>query len=333
MRRQERKGVPLTDDLIRGKARAFAATTAQPENHVAPSASWIEKFKLKNNLMGARSRKGSLAPDDVESASAAASASQTPSGTSPISPAPAESMSPVDLHSAQSHESLKNESPDSYLDFGSRQPIHSQSTTSLNSNFTDTAPSSFSPGPLSPTSPFFTPDSATAPNPFVPAATARPILAALAASGNSQRPRSQTFPLLDQYMFSGSSSEALTPKFATSHGLDSPMEEPADAALSMDDVAGSATVARNVPTSDVSQPQTVSPAETMGPPPLPASLAVRDHRRRSCTPAAAASTSPEEARRALQVVLHFFEQQPNGFLDLQESVTLGKLMEKLRLPA
>ena len=33
----------------------------------------------------------------------------------------------------------------------------------------------------------------------------------------------------------------------------------------------------------------------------------------------------------MQVVLSFFEQQPHGFLDLQESVTIGKLMEKLKL--
>ena len=33
----------------------------------------------------------------------------------------------------------------------------------------------------------------------------------------------------------------------------------------------------------------------------------------------------------MEVVLGFFEQQPNGYLDMQESITVGKLMEKLRL--
>lgn len=32
----------------------------------------------------------------------------------------------------------------------------------------------------------------------------------------------------------------------------------------------------------------------------------------------------------MEVVLSFFAQQPHGYLDLQESVTIGKLMEKLK---
>lgn len=83
------------------------------------------------------------------------------------------------------------------------------------------------------------------------------------------------------------------------------------------------------------RPHTVTPAETMGPPPLPAGLAMRDTRFGAVTPVpstpALQSTSPEDARRALEVVLSFFEQQPHGYLDLQESVTIGKLMEKLKL--
>ncbi|QIW96052.1 hypothetical protein AMS68_001570 [Peltaster fructicola] len=324
---QEKKGLPLSDDLIREKARAFAATTATPENHVAMSASWIEKFKLKNNLMGARSRKSSLAPDDTDNVAGIFGASSA-AGTSPSSPVPAPSTSPVELQGAASHENLRNESPDGYIDFPGRLPFHSQSTTSLNSAFTDTAPSSFSPGPLSPSSSFFTPDSGVAPGPFL--ATARPGLSINAAS-NSQRPRSQTFPLLDQY-FLASSGEALTPKYTTTHLLDSPMEEASDPVASVNEILH---VSQYQNAMD-SRPQTVTPADTMGPPPLPANLAAYD-RRRSLTPATSitstlASTSPEEARHALQVVLNFFEQQPKGFLDLQESVTLGKLMEKLKLP-
>jgi hypothetical protein len=51
----------------------------------------------------------------------------------------------------------------------------------------------------------------------------------------------------------------------------------------------------------------------------------------SSTPQHLSPTSPEEARQAMEIVLSFFEQQPNGYLDLQESITVGKLMEKLRL--
>jgi hypothetical protein len=40
-------------------------------------------------------------------------------------------------------------------------------------------------------------------------------------------------------------------------------------------------------------------------------------------------TTPEEARRALTVVLTFFQQ--HGSLDFNESVIMGKLMDKLKL--
>ena len=321
--------MPLTDEVIRDKARAFAATTTAPDNHQVLSSTWIEKFKLKNNLLGARSRKSSLAPEDAENISTATSSSHTPSGASPISPKGIESPSPVDLHSAKSQDSLKNESPDSYLDFASRHgPFHSQSATSLNSAFTDTAPSSFSPGPLSPTSPFYTPDSGTAPSPFVPAPplTARRILPAT-ESTNSQRPRSQTFPLLDQYLAASASSEANTPKYGSSEALDSPMEEAPDPLSSISETVHSTTV-------DI-RPHTFASAEMMRPPPLPAHVLATEGKREltpsTSTSSLRAATSPEEALRALEVVHGFFQQQPNGFLDFDESVTMGKLMEKLKL--
>ena len=243
--------------------------------------------------MGARPRKSSLAPD-AEGISNATSSSHTPSGTSPVSP---HGIGSPELHSAQSQESLKNESPDSYIDFGSRHgPFHSQSTTSLNSAFTDTAPS-----------------------PFVPSLTARPILPATTSANNSQRPRSQTFPLLDQYMS--------TPRYVTSTILDSPMEEAQDPLINIDEAARV--------TRPEDRPHTVTPSEMMRPPPLPAHILAGEVKR-ELTPATAmsslqTSTSPEEARRALEVVMAFIEQQPNGFLDFQESMHMGKLMEKLKL--
>lgn len=268
--------------------------------------------------MGARSRKSSLAPDDIENISTVASSSHTPSGNSPASP---RGIPSPELHSAQSHESLKNESPDSYLDYGRHAAYHSQSQTSLNSAFTDTAPSSFSPGPLSPTSPFFTPDSGTAPSPFVPLLTARPILpATTSASANSHRPRSQTFPLLDQYMSSASGGDMPTPKYIPSMALDSPMEEAQDPLINIDEAVR--------PSRPEERPHTVTPADTMRPPPLPAHVLAES--KRELTPATA-STSPEEAQQALEVVLNFIEQQGTGFLSFQESVQVGQLMEKLKL--
>ena len=320
--------MPLTDEIIRDKARAFAATTPNPENHYILSASWLEKFKLKHNLMGARSRKGSLAPDDADYTSAAASSSHTPSGTSPISPV---GLSP-ELHGAQSQESLKNESPDSYVDsYSGRAPFHSESTNSLHSAYTDTAPSSFSPmGPLSPTSPFFTPDSGVAPNPFCPPLTARPILPAT-TSTNSQRPRSQTFPLLQlDHFMSGSAPETATPKYApASTMLDSPMEEAADPLASLNEAVNS--------THSDDRPNTVAPADmTMRPPPLPAHVFTGD-RKREITPAlsatseASSTTNAEEAQWALNTLVKFMQEQPALGFDSHDFMQMGKLMEKLKV--
>jgi hypothetical protein len=41
--------------------------------------------------------------------------------------------------------------------------------------------------------------------------------------------------------------------------------------------------------------------------------------------------SQEEAARALELVMNFFQQQPQGFVEPQEYVMIGKLMEKLKI--
>lgn len=322
----------MTDDLIREKARAFSSTALNPENHYTTSSNWIGKFKLRHNLMGARSRKGSLAPDDSEGMSTAPSSTQTPSGTSPVSPV----LSPQPLHSAESLESLKQEDPDDYDDFNARlAAFHTQSSTSLNSAFNDTAPSSFSPLPLSPTSPFFTPDSGTAPGPFIPLPplTARHI-PPTTMSPNAPRPRSQTFPLLiDQYL---SMADMPTPKYAPAAMLDSPMEESPDPLGSLNaNLTSMSSEERLIP-------QTVSPSDTMGPPPLPPHIL---EMRGDLTPAVSTSSAssaasymhpvatPEDARRALEFVISFLHTQPDGFVSLEEGMTMANVMNKLTLRA
>lgn len=42
------------------------------------------------------------------------------------------------------------------------------------------------------------------------------------------------------------------------------------------------------------------------------------------------ATSPQQARKALRVVIRFCEHQRSGFLELEEGVLLGKLDERLR---
>lgn len=41
--------------------------------------------------------------------------------------------------------------------------------------------------------------------------------------------------------------------------------------------------------------------------------------------------SQEEAARALELVMSFFQTQPTGFVEPQEYVMIGKLMEKLKI--
>ncbi|KAJ4362022.1 hypothetical protein N0V83_010963 [Neocucurbitaria cava] len=318
-RNHQRQGLPLTDAVIRDKARFFAQTVGNSESHLkANSTSWLEKFKQKNHLMGARSRKGSIA-EESEGTSNPPSNVHTPGAISPTSPGGV-SPSTATITTKKSEDNLKTESPDTYDFSNHRRPFHSQSSTSLSSVFTDTAPSSFSAGPTSPTSlssPFFTPDSACGPSPFMgnrQPANGQP------GSSNFQRPRSQTFPMLvgvEQYMSPPGSSDALTPKYISSSALDSPMAE--------------------MPTSlpAIDETMSLSPTQvtnSMQPPPLPAAASgLMDDKIVSSTEFSPAMPSQEEAARALELVWNFFKSQDVGFVDPQEYVTIGKLMEKLRI--
>ncbi|OCL06415.1 CenpB-DNA-bind-domain-containing protein [Glonium stellatum] len=323
-RNHQRQGLPLNDAMIREKARFFATTVGNSESHLkANSTSWLEKFKQKNNLMGAKSRKNSLA-EESEGTSNPPSNSQTPNGISPTSPSGVPSPSPIAMAATKSEESLKTESPDSYVDFtNGHRPFHSQSNTSLSSVFTDTAPSSFSAGPTSPTSPFFTPDSACGPSSFMPSQQAR----GQPGSSNFQRPRSQTFPMLvgvEQYISPPPSSEPMTPKYLNSTALESPLSE-------MQSSLGGGV-------DDAMQSQSQIVTSSMQPPPVPAvpPVSIPLQQRQQSSPispdnSAPGSPSQEDARRALEIVMNFFEHQPSGFVEPQEYVMIGKLMEKLKL--
>ncbi|KAF2738711.1 CenpB-DNA-bind-domain-containing protein [Polyplosphaeria fusca] len=320
-RNHQRQGLPLTDGIIREKARFFATTVGNSESHLkANSSSWLEKFKQKNNLMGAKSRKSSIA-EESEGTSNPPSNVHTPGGISPTSPSGV-SPSPVTLAAKKSEENLnfKTESPDAYDFSNHHRPFHSQSNTSLSSVFTDTAPSSFSAGPTSPTSPFFTPDSASGQNPFMGGnqqARGQP------GTSNFQRPRSQTFPMLvgvEQYMSPPPSSEALTPKYMHSTTLDSPMEM------------------RSSQIDDAMQASPTQVTNSMQPPPVPSAIGLPMQSGALSSPApigmegvSSLTPSQEEARRALELVMNFFQHQPNGFVEPQEYVMIGKLMEKLKI--
>lgn len=119
---------------------------------------------------------------------------------------------------------------------------------------------------------------------------------------------------VEQYMSPPESSDALTPKFISSNALDSPMAE----------LPGSLAA--------IDEGLSVSPSQgihTMQPPPLPTT---HTDDKSSSTDSSPITPSQEEAARALELVMNFFQSQHAGFVvEPQEYVTIGKLMEKLRI--
>jgi hypothetical protein len=146
-RNHQRQGLSLSDAAIREKARFFAQTVGNSESHLkVNSTSWLEKFKQKNHLMGARARKSSIA-EESEGTSNPPSNVHTPGAISPTSPGGVSPATTI-MTAKKSQENLKTENPDTYDFSNHRRPFHSQSSTSLSSVFTDTATS---PTSLSPT--------------------------------------------------------------------------------------------------------------------------------------------------------------------------------------
>lgn len=321
VRNNQKKGLPLTDAAIKEKARFFATTVGNNESHLkTSSASWLEKFKQKNGIGGAKltrrasetniSDSGSLNPD-----SAGHSASQTPNGISPTSPSALPSPSP--LSATKSDDDLKGDGLNSYFGHGGYRHSNSQSTTSLSSVFTDPAPSSFSAGPTSPTTPFaFSPENNS--SAWMPSQQSR---LPPPGSNNFQRPRSQTFPMLgiDPSFISSQTSEPLTPKYlpvtAPSSALDSPMHE-MPPPFGMDSAISSPPLHHSSSNGSMGPPSTTTPITGLQSPP---------------GSSAPGSPTQDDARRALDTLLNFFNQAPTGLVDSNEYMTVLKLTEKLRL--
>ena len=322
VRRSQKEGVPLTDAAIKEKARFFAHTVGNNESHLKTnSTSWLEKFKQKNGIGAGKlmrrasetniSDSGSLNPD-----SAGDSAVHTPNGISPISPG--NLPSPLPLSASKSDEDLKHESLNGYFTQGNEgyRLSNSQSTTSLSSAFTDTAPSSFSAGPTSPTTPFaFSPDGTS--GSWMPSQHSR-----LPPPGsNFQRPRSQTFPMLgiDPSFISSQTAEPLTPKYlpvtAPSSALDSPIHE-MPPPFAMDSAISSPHLHHSSSNGSMAPPSSTTPITGLQSPPVSS---------------APGSPTQDDARKALDTLLNYFNQAPNGLVDQNEYMTVLKLTEKLRL--
>ena len=120
---------------------------------------------------------------------------------------------------------------------------------------------------------------------------------------------------VEQYMSPPGSSDALTPKYVSSGTLDSPMTEMPTALPAIDE--GMSLSPTQVPNS-------------MQPPPVSGASQIDD--KGSSADSSPITPSQEEAARALELVMNFFQSQNAGFVvEPQEYVTIGKLMEKLRI--
>lgn len=318
-RNYQRQGFVLTDAMIKEKAHFFATTCASPDGKSKIlTASWLEKFKQKNNLSGSKSRKNSAV--SIASDGEDLPHLQSPTGTlistgvSPISPT---GLTPSPLSPSISQETLKKELGESALLDFSRDPAkhgHTQSTTSL-----DTTPS-LSAGVASPTSPLISE------SPYTP--TVRSRLPSISSAAS--RPRSQTFPLAgDAESLNGNGEHHVTNSKQSMSGslsvsvVDSPLDEDQEQ-KSLNDTSddSNSSVKHHKSNSDLKAIST-----SMQPPPVPPS--------RSSTvssPVSPGSPTQDEARRALELVMNYIQNQPSGLgLQMQDYVTMGKLMEKLDL--
>lgn len=289
--------------MIKEKALFFASTCGRSEGkEKILTSAWLEKFKHKNSLLGAKTRKGSMgrrgsnSPPRIKTDSTI----QSPIGPSPSSPTH-EFGSP--LSPTQSQDGMKRELAEDLPELaGGYQHGHSKSTTSLDTTST---------GMVSPTS------TLVSDSPFTPTSQSR----LPSAGSNTSRPRSQTFPLapIDPTLINADPSMDMQYTKGDHQPysvaiLESPLE--------MDEETchfrrgDSNVIKRNrsnpeiktsmQPPPSVSKPATVSPIS------------------------APQSPTQDEARSALELVMNYFQHQPAG-LAAQEYVTIGKLMERLEL--
>lgn len=290
-------GYPLNDQLIKEKALFFASTCGCPEGkEKVCTTAWLEKFKHKNNLLGAKVRRGSAPRSNSNSPTRIntnfGSALQSPTGTSPASPVDGFG-SPL---SPKSQEGIKRDVVDTLSDVtGGYQLGYSNSAGSI-----DTCSSA---GMISPTSTLLSE------SPFSPTSQSR-------LSNNSNRPRSQTFPLpidpnllsADEHVQQPSKDKSNQPSLSIAT-LESPLK--LDESKSLFD--SPKLIKRNqsnpefkIKSMPPSSSNPISPISTPG------------------------SPTQEEARSALELLINYFEHRP-ATLANHEYVTMGRLMERLEL--
>lgn len=297
-------GLPLDDDSIRDQARKFVSTVGSLECSIKVSDPfWLEKFKQRNKLPGAKSP---AIKDEIAGKSPGSeSGSQTPTGLSPTISWDAVPRNPP----TQFLEDPKCKSPDDFFclsDNGNNYGhSHSQSTASLRSCFSDnTISSPFSSDFRSPASPFFSPMSSSDPSPSMPA-TKFPCLPPLAPAGSLRR--RQTVPLV---------------------GAQSPVESTAAKTLRMESQMEDMEASPATTDSAMQPPRPNNTSEnsslTMV---APSTISPSIGSHLSGFAPLSSSPSHDEARAALETLITFVQHQPHSSVDAHDYIVMNKLMK------
>lgn len=332
--------------MIKEKAHFFASTCGGPDGKdKVLTPRWLEKFKHKYNLVGAKSRRGSYdtnksgsnSPTRLSINSGLASTLNSPTLLSPTSPSGFGSPSP--LSPSQSHENIKNglaeglanlagdyhqqqQQPQQQQQQQQQKETNSSDATGSSSLSADiTSPTSTlvsESGPFSPTSQsHFTPPDINhnnTRNQMFPFGTVDPNMISEEQQRQQQQQQQQQQPQQQQQHIIDQP-QAAPSKNAIQDSLSlAILEPPFDMENASTDISN--TIKRNRSNPEIKAkpiyPSSYSKSTTVSPISPP------------CSP------TQDEARRALELVMNYFQHQPTG-LCAQEYVTIGKLMERLDL--
>ena len=289
--------LPLDDDTIRDQARIFATTVGSTECHnQVNDPFWLENFKSKNRLPGAKSPRGER--------QGSKSGSETPNGYSGWDGV---AVSPP-------KEELKTQSPDIYMDASAYGHTHSQSTASLNSCYSDL--STFASDFRSPASPLFSPLSSCGPSPSLPASKMARLPPLAPASSLRRR---QTVPLIGAESSPDSATSKHHPHSLGISDFESPHED-----MEVSPLSASEPNQHSRSTTSNLSPLSMAPPSSISPNTANTSPSIGSH-------SPSSPPSQDEARAALSTLMTFIKYQPNGAVDPHDYLVMGKWMNMLKL--
>lgn len=314
----QKQGYQLSDAMIQEKANFFATTCGnQNGKEKVLSTRWLEKFKQKH--LGTKSRKSSFDTNKSDSASptglsinsALASGVQSPNIMSPISPTGF--ASPTSLSPTQTQDNIKNNLAEGLANLAGDYQQHKSTTSPDTPSASVASPTStlVSDGPVSPTSQSH----------FSPTDT------------NLNRPRSQTFPVntIDPTMISTEDQQHQQRQQFTEQSQPSSSKAAIQDSLSLSILESPFEVNHNINNVTADASNTVKRNRSI-PEIRPKTIYPPIHSKSATVSPISPPGSPtqDEARRALELVMNYFQHQPTG-LCAEEYVTIGKLMERLDL--